>query len=64
MQLLTSYNQIKGEMAQLQTEVTALTWSMAEDNQIREAMREVKGWKDRMAQLLKDWEAYKSQIYC
>ncbi len=61
---LTSYSQFKGEMAQLQTEVTALTWSMAEDNQIREAMREVKGWKDRMAQLLKDWEAYKSQIYC
>ena len=61
---LTAYNQIKGEMAQLHTEVTALTWSIAEDNQIHEAMREVDKWKDRKAQLLNNWEAYKSQIYC
>ena len=61
---MTTFNRIKGELAQLLNQATVLDWDLAEDPQIQEAIRKVDKCEDNKLQLLTNWEDYKSTIYC
>ena len=60
LQLNTQKALIQGAMKQLETEIAVANWKIAEDDEVKEAMRQMDGWKTRKLEIGKNFLSYKA----
>ena len=49
-------------MKQLETEIAVANWKIAEDDEVKEAMRQTDGWKTRKLEIGKNFLSYKAMM--
>ncbi len=62
LQLNTQKALIQGAMKQLETEIAVTNWVIAEDDEIKGAMRQVEGWKARKLEIGKSFLSYTAMV--
>ena len=62
LQLNTQKALIRGVMKQLETEIAVANWKIAEDDEVKEAMQQMDGWKTRKLEIGKNFLSYTAMM--